>query len=45
MITLPHITVKTYGGLTISDNPMFSGGGTQPKKAPVKPPKPPKKKR
>lgn len=46
MIREGNITVKTYGGLHIQLNPMFSGsgGGTtgppkKPKKAPVKPPK------
>lgn len=52
MIHLSHVTVTAYGSdpenrsqvLHISDSPMFSGGGTQPpKKSPVKPPKPPKK--
>ena len=46
MITLPHISVMAYGGLSVSDSPLFSGGGTQPKPhTPTRPPKPPKKKK
>lgn len=43
MYSLPHILVKTYGGLAISAAPEMSGGGTQPHPhTPTKPPKPPK---
>ncbi len=46
MIILPHLTIKTYGGLHVSDTPEMSGGGTQPKPhAPTRPPQPPKKKK
>lgn len=49
MITLPHVMVKTYGGLEVRDSGVYSfsgSGGTPPKKphAPVrKPKKKPKK--
>lgn len=48
MITLPFLTIKTYGGLATREGTMFSGsgGGTggppKPPKAPVKKPKPKK---
>lgn len=45
MITLPHLTIKTYGGLHVSDSPMHSGGGTQPKPHDKPAPKPKKPKK
>ena len=48
MISLPHISVMTYGGLAVGQPLEFSGSGGGaggPPKQPKTPTKPPKKKK